>query len=57
LFGAFFYNTISIPITAELLYPFLGILLNLMIAGATMAMSSLTVVANASRLRWIKLGS
>lgn len=54
LFGAFFYNTISIPVAAGLLYPFFGILLNPMIAGAAMAMSSLTVVANASRLRWLK---
>ena len=57
LFGAFFYNTISIPVAAGVLYPFFGILLNPMIAGAAMAMSSLTVVTNASRLRWIKLGS
>jgi P-type Cu+ transporter len=56
LFGAFFYNTISIPVAAGLLYPFFGILLNPMIAGAAMAMSSLTVVTNASRLRWVKLG-
>ena len=56
LFGAFFYNTLSIPVAAGLLYPFFGILLNPMIAGAAMAMSSLTVVSNASRLRWIKLG-
>lgn len=55
LFGAFFYNTISIPVAAGLLYPFFGILLNPMIAGAAMAMSSLTVVTNASRLRWIRL--
>jgi P-type Cu+ transporter len=55
LFGAFFYNTISIPVAAGLLFPFFGILLNPMIAGAAMAMSSLTVVTNASRLRWVKL--
>ncbi|MBL1262826.1 heavy metal translocating P-type ATPase [Methylomicrobium sp. RS1] len=55
LFGAFFYNTISIPVAAGLLYPFAGILLNPMIAGAAMAMSSLTVVSNANRLRWQKL--
>ncbi len=55
LFGAFFYNTISIPVAAGILYPFFGILLNPMIAGAAMAMSSLTVVANANRLRWLKL--
>ena len=55
LLGAFFYNTISIPVAAGLLYPLFGILLNPMIAGATMAMSSLTVVGNANRLRWFKI--
>ncbi|WP_394752897.1 heavy metal translocating P-type ATPase [Crenothrix sp.] len=54
LFGAFFYNTLSIPVAAGLLYPIAGVLLNPMIAGAAMAMSSLTVVFNANRLRWIK---
>lgn len=56
LFGAFFYNTISIPVAAGLLYPVFGILLNPMIAGAAMALSSLTVVTNANRLRWLKSG-
>jgi Cu+-exporting ATPase len=51
LFGAFIYNTLSIPIAAGLLYPAFGILLNPMIAGAAMAMSSVTVVTNANRLR------
>ena len=55
LLGAFFYNTISIPVAAGLLYPLFGILLNPMIAGAAMAMSSLTVVSNANRLRWFKI--
>ncbi|MCQ8103138.1 heavy metal translocating P-type ATPase [Methylomonas sp. SURF-2] len=55
LLGAFFYNTIGIPVAAGLLYPLFGILLNPMIAGAAMAMSSVTVVSNANRLRWIKL--
>jgi len=55
LLGAFFYNTIGIPVAAGLLYPLFGILLNPMIAGAAMAMSSVTVVTNANRLRWIKL--
>jgi P-type Cu+ transporter len=55
LFGAFFYNIIGIPVAAGILFPFFGILLNPMIAGAAMAMSSLTVVTNASRLRWIKM--
>ena len=55
LLGAFFYNTIGIPVAAGLLYPLFGVLLNPMIAGAAMAMSSVTVVSNANRLRWIKL--
>ena len=55
LFGAFIYNTTGIPIAAGLLYPVFGILLSPMIAGAAMAMSSVTVVTNANRLRWIKL--
>lgn len=54
LFGAFVYNTMSIPIAAGLLYPLFGVLLNPMIAGAAMAMSSVTVVTNANRLRWTK---
>ncbi|MGZ5051177.1 MAG: heavy metal translocating P-type ATPase [Methylobacter sp.] len=54
LIGAFFYNTISIPLAAGLLYPLFGVLLNPMIAGAAMAMSSVTVVTNANRLRWTK---
>ena len=56
LMGAFFYNTISIPVAAGLLYPLFGVLLNPMITGAAMAMSSVTVVTNANRLRWKKLG-
>jgi P-type Cu+ transporter len=52
LLGAFIYNTLAIPVAAGLLYPLFGILLNPMIAGAAMAMSSLTVVTNANRLRW-----
>lgn len=55
LMGAFFYNTLSIPVAAGLLYPLFGILLNPMIAGAAMALSSVTVVTNANRLRWLKL--
>jgi Cu+-exporting ATPase len=54
LFGAFIYNVLGIPIAAGVLYPFLGLLLNPMIAGAAMAMSSVTVVSNAGRLRWFK---
>ena len=54
LLGAFFYNTISIPLAAGLFYPLFGVLLNPMIAGLAMAMSSVTVVSNANRLRWMK---
>ncbi len=55
LLGAFIYNVSAIPVAAGMLYPFFGILLNPMIAGAAMAMSSVTVVTNANRLRYIKL--
>ncbi|MGK9368384.1 heavy metal translocating P-type ATPase [Melioribacter sp. Ez-97] len=51
LFGSFFYNGIGIPIAAGMLYPFFGILLSPIIAGAAMAFSSVTVVTNANRLR------
>jgi Cu+-exporting ATPase len=54
LFGAFIYNSLGIPIAAGVLYPFIGLLLNPMIAGAAMAMSSVTVVTNANRLRLFK---
>lgn len=55
LLGAFIYNTIGIPIAAGILYPFLHLLLNPMIAGAAMAFSSFTVVSNANRLRFLKI--
>ena len=54
LFGAFIYNVLGIPIAAGALYPFTGLLLNPIIAGAAMAMSSVTVVSNANRLRFLK---
>jgi Cu+-exporting ATPase len=54
LFGAFVYNSLGIPIAAGVLYPFIGMLLNPMIAGGAMAMSSLTVVSNANRLRMFR---
>ncbi len=51
LFFAFIYNTLGIPIAAGILFPFTGWLLNPVIAGAAMAMSSVSVVTNALRLR------
>ncbi len=54
LFGAFIYNTLGIPIAAGALFPPFGLLLNPMIAGAAMAMSSVTVVSNANRLRFFR---
>ena len=55
LFWAFIYNIIGIPIAAGVLYPINGFLLDPMIAGAAMALSSVSVVSNSLRLKWVKL--
>ncbi len=57
LFGAFVYNTLGIPIAAGVLFPFFGLLLSPILAGAAMAASSVTVVTNANRLRFFKAKS
>jgi len=54
LFGAFVYNVIGIPLAAGLLYPLTGWLLEPMFASAAMALSSVTVVTNANRLRFFR---
>jgi len=55
LFFAFVYNSIGVPIAAGVLYPFLGVLLSPMIAAAAMSFSSVSVIANALRLRNARL--
>ncbi len=55
LFFAFIYNALGVPIAAGVLYPFLGLLLNPMIAGAAMSFSSVSVIGNALRLRRLSL--
>ncbi len=55
LFFAFFYNAIGVPIAAGVLYPFFGLLLSPIFAAAAMSFSSLSVIANALRLRHVKL--
>jgi len=56
LFFAFIYNALGVPIAAGVLYPFVGVLLSPMIAGAAMSISSLSVILNALRLRKVSLG-
>jgi Cu+-exporting ATPase len=55
LFFAFVYNVLGVPIAAGILYPWLGLLLNPMIAAAAMSFSSVSVIANALRLRSLRL--
>jgi len=55
LFFAFLYNTLGIPVAAGVLYPFFGVLLSPILAGAAMSLSSVSVIANALRLRQTKL--
>lgn len=55
LFWAFFYNSIGIPLVAGVLYPLFQIKLNPMFGAAAMSLSSVCVVSNALRLRWVKL--
>ncbi len=55
LFFAFIYNALGVPVAAGVLYPFFGILLSPIIAAAAMALSSVSVIANAARLRSVKL--
>jgi len=51
LVGAFIYNVLGVPIAMGALFPFFGLLLSPLLAGAAMAFSSVTVVSNANRLR------
>jgi Cu+-exporting ATPase len=55
LFFAFVYNALGLTIAAGILYPFFGILLSPMIAGAAMSFSSVSVIGNALRLKSLRL--
>ena len=55
LFFAFIYNAAGIPVAAGVLYPLLGVILSPMLAAAAMALSSVSVIANALRLRRVAL--
>ena len=55
LFFAFIYNALGVPVAAGVLYPFFGILLSPIIAAAAMALSSVSVIGNAVRLRSVRL--
>ena len=55
LFWAFIYNALGVPVAAGALYPVLGIVLSPIIAAAAMALSSVSVIANSLRLRFVRL--
>jgi Cu+-exporting ATPase len=55
LFFAFAYNMLGVPLAAGVLYPFFGVLLSPMIAGAAMSLSSVSVIMNSLRLRRVSL--
>ena len=55
LFGAFVYNVAAVPVAAGALYPLTGTMLSPVVAAGAMALSSVTVVSNANRLRWLRL--
>lgn len=55
LFFAFIYNSVGVPIASGVLYPFIGLLLSPMIAATAMSFSSVSVIANALRLKNVKL--
>jgi Cu+-exporting ATPase len=55
LFFAFVYNALGVPVAAGVLYPFFGILLSPIVGAAAMALSSVSVIGNALRLRFAKL--
>jgi Cu+-exporting ATPase len=55
LFFAFIYNALGVPVAAGVLFPFFGILLSPIIAAAAMALSSVSVIGNAIRLRTVRL--
>lgn len=55
LFFAFIYNALGIPVAAGILYPMTGLLLNPVIAAAAMSLSSVSVILNALRLKWVNL--
>ena len=55
LFFAFIYNAAGVPVAAGVLYPFLGLLLSPVLAAAAMALSSISVIGNALRLRAVEL--